>query len=147
MNSNDPLLIFSEVPKIYKPKPKLLVITPINLSNWKYVRINGHPCKTPVTKTKYLNNPRKKHHTNTAKSNMTNKKDEAEDKFDFDLISFEEIENDFNNFKARSEILKAENELISLMRRNSTKDSLNEDNNKSIERAKNPFFNNCDEIE
>ena len=78
---------------------------------------------------------------------MPNKKDEAENKFDFDLISFEEIENDFNNFKARSEILKAENELISLMRRNSTKDSLNEDNNKSIERAKNPFFNNCDEIE
>ena len=147
MNSNDPLLILSEAPKIYKPKPKRLVITPINLPNWKYVKINGHPCKTPVTKTKYLNNPRKKHHANTAKPNMPNKKDESENKFDFDLISLEEIENDFNNFKARSEILKAENELISLMRRNSTKDSLNEDNNKSIERAKNPFFNNCDEIE
>ena len=147
MNSNDPLLILSEAPKIYKPKPKRLGITPINLPNWNHVRINGHPCKTPVTKTKNLNNICKNHHDNTAKSNLTKKDNIKDGKFDFDLISLEEIERDFNNFKARSEILKVENELINLMRRNSTKDSLNEDNSTKIERAKNPFFNNCDETE
>ena len=148
MDSNEPLLILSEAPKIYKPKPKRLLITSINVSNWNHVKINGHPCKTPVTKTKYLNNLCKNHHDkNTAKSNLVKKNNEKEDKFDFDLISFEEIEKDFNNFKARSEILKVEKELISLMRRNSTKDSLDEDDNKNIERAKNPFFNNYDEME
>ena len=62
----------------------------------------------------------------------------------FDLISFEEIENDFKKLKARSEIVEVENELLKLLE-NSTKDtSFDEDErkNKVIERPKNIFYKN-----
>ena len=65
-------------------------------------------------------------------------------KLDFDKISFEEIERDFNKLKARSEIFEVENELLSLLR-NSTKENSLEDENKDIiriRRPKNPFLEN-----
>ena len=63
-------------------------------------------------------------------------------KFDFEEISLKEIENDYSLLKAKSEVIKAENELIYLLR-NSTKENSFDDECKEvvkIKRPKNPFL-------
>ena len=70
------------------------------------------------------------------------KKNRKKPKLDFNEISFEEIEKDFNKLKARSEVIKVERELLSLLR-NSTKDNSVDDNEKDtvkIKRPKNPYL-------
>ena len=68
-------------------------------------------------------------------------------KLDFDKISFEEIERDFNKLKKlkkRNELIEVENELLSLLR-NSTKENSSEDDNKDtikIRRPKKIFLEN-----
>ena len=62
----------------------------------------------------------------------------------FDLISFEEIENDFKELKVQSERIQVENELLKLLE-NSTKDtSFDEEEKKSkkIARPKNIYYKN-----
>ena len=62
------------------------------------------------------------------------------------MISLKEIENDFSMLKAKSEVIKAENELYYLLR-NSTKDnSVDDDFRQSlkIKRPKNPFLENLE---
>ena len=118
--------------KIFRPKPKKLCISHNMLHNK-----NSHKKSYPLTPSINSNIKINKH--NTDEFNFNKKP-----KLDFDKISFEEIERDFNKLKARSEIFEVENELLSLLR-NSTKENSLEDENKDIiriRRPKNPFLEN-----
>ena len=92
---------------------------------------------SPPTNTNLNLNKLKKKNENKTKKR---------EKLDLDKISLEEIERDFNELKARSEIFEVENELLSLLR-NSTKENSLEDDNKDIiriKRPKNPFLENIE---
>jgi len=124
----------SECPKIYKPKPKKLCISH-NVHSKKSYR--KHFLLSPSSNSNFnLKN----------KKNEINIKKKKESKLDFDNISLEEIENDFNKLKARSEIIEVENELLSLLRNSTKENSLEEDcrDTIKIKRPKNPFLENLE---
>jgi hypothetical protein len=133
----EPIIILqnSEYPKIYRPKPKKLC----NSHNI------FHPKKTK--KKKFALSPAANTNLNLNKyKNKNENKTKKSEKLDFDKISLEEIERDFNKLKARSEIIEVENELLSLLR-NSTKENSLEDEYKEIikiKRPKNPFLENIE---
>ena len=133
----EPIIILqnSECPKIYRPKPKKLC----NSHNI------FHPKKTK--KKKFALSPATNTNLNLNKyKNKNENKTKKREKLDFDKISLEEIERDFNKLKARSEIIEVENELLSLLR-NSTKENSLEDEYKEIikiKRPKNPFLENIE---
>ena len=134
--SEEPKLVVSDINVIYKPKPKRAY-----KSNTK---------SSPLT---YFNrkDSRKENsqkHQPTKKGNMeiNMKKDWISKSQNFELISFEEIENDFKKLKASSEIFEVENELFNLLE-NSTNDSSfieEEKKSKVIERPKNAFNKNLE---
>ena len=133
----------SSCPKIYRPKPIKLYIS-YNQSKKKFNNKNNSNNKnyplTPISNTNFdfknnlnLDNKNKKE---------LYKKCRKKPKLDFNEISLEEIEKDFNKLKVRSEVIKVERELLSLLR-NSTKDNSVDDNEKDtvkIKRPKNPYL-------
>ncbi len=60
--------------------------------------------------------------------------------FNLDLISLEEIDNDFKEFKSKSEETEVQNELINLLKETNN-ESLNE-NFQTIKRPEKPFCKN-----
>ena len=132
--SNEPKLIISETNIIYKPKPKKVFDEKKNNSQFNYFTSKTHGNR--------MNNQKHKKRREIWNLNLKRKGNTKSQ--NFDLISFEEIENDFKKLKARSEIVEVENELLKLLE-NSTKDtSFDEDERKSkvIERPKNIFYKN-----
>ena len=124
--SNDPIC---EENKIYRPKPKKVYKSHLKLS--------------PITHVdKKMHKKKKKKENLGLDLNLKNAKSQ-----NFDLISFEEIENDFKELKDRSERDNIEKELLALLE-NSTKDtSFNEEkSNKRIKRPKNNFYQNFESI-
>ena len=112
----------SNSPILYRPKPKKL-------------------CKSYII-VKSKKSHKKHFHLSPTSNEQKNKKT----KLNFDDISLKEIESDFKMLKARSEIMKVENELLSLLR-NSTKENSMEDDlkdNIKIKRPKNPFLKNLE---
>ena len=79
-------------------------------------------------------------------SPISNEQKNKKTKLDFDDISFTEIESDFKMLKARSEIMKVENELLSLLRNSTKENSIDDDlkDNIKIKRPKNPFLKNLE---
>ena len=125
----------SEYPKLYKPKPKKFCISH-NILHSKRSNKKKFTLSPPTNTNLNLNKLKKKNENKTKKR----------EKLDLDKISLEEIERDFNELKARSEIFEVENELLSLLR-NSTKENSLEDDNKDIiriKRPKNPFLENIE---
>ena len=122
--SNEPKFIVSDINIIYKPKPKRLYKTNLKLAPHSH-----------VNKIK-----KQKHKKSSENFDLNLKKQGSAKSQNIDLISFEEIENDFKMLKAKSEIFEVENELLKLLE-NSTKDSSfdKERKNKMIERPKNIF--------
>ena len=122
--SNEPKLVICEANIIYKPKPKRLYKTNLKLAPHSH-----------VNKIK-----KQKHKKSSENFDLNLKKQGSAKSQNIDLISFEEIENDFKMLKAKSEIFEVENELLKLLE-NSTKDSSfdEERKNKMIERPKNIF--------
>ena len=122
--SNEPKFIVSDINIIYKPKPKRLYKTNLKLAPHSH-----------VNKIK-----KQKHKKSSENFDLNLKKQGSAKSQNIDLISFEEIENDFKMLKAKSEIFEVENELLKLLE-NSTKDSSfdEERKNKMIERPKNIF--------
>ena len=115
----------SDSPILYRPKPKKL-------------------CKSyNIVKSKKSH---KKHfHFSPTSNEQKNKKT----KLNFDDISLKEIESDFKMLKARSEIMKVENELLSLLRNSTKENSMEEDTKDTkdtikIKRPKNPFLKNLE---
>ena len=135
----------SDNPIIYRPKPKKLCISYNLVKSSHNKKKNGnkkHYPLTPVSNTNFtFKNDLKDEHKNKNESKLkANKKP----KFDFEKISFEEIEKDFTKLKARNEAFKEEKELLYLLR-NSTKDNSTDEDFKDtvkIKRPKNPFLEN-----
>ena len=126
---DEPKLIVSEINIIYKPKPKRLFKANKKLSTLIHLTAKTHENKSHKQKIK-------KRRENLTKNGIAKSQN-------FDLISLEEIENDFKELKAKSEIFEVENELLKLLQ-NSTKDTSFEEErkNKIIERPKNIFYKN-----
>ena len=107
MASIEPLLIICDEPIIHKPKPKRIH----KIQNNTTYNNNGlfnHRLLKP--KTSRINN----HHEN--KNNKIKNK-QKKLSFNLDLISLEEIENDFNDFKSKSEEIEVQKELITLLKK------------------------------
>ena len=98
--SEEPKLIVSDINIIFKPKPKRAYksntkTSPLTHFNRKDSRLEKRQKHKPIL-------------------DLNLNKDRISKSQNFELISFEEIENDFKKLKASSEIFEVENELISL---------------------------------
>ena len=121
MNPETEKVIYCEVKKVHNPKPK---------------------------KVHKINDCIKTHNKHTSGSkrvvkykNEINNKNKYK-KFDFDSISLEEIENDFMAFKAKSEAIKVQNELLRLLLEPSNKNkSTNSNINNSQKKCKINYHN------
>lgn len=131
--SNEPKFIICETDIIYKPKPKKLYKSNLKLSPLNNLAKSSNENQAHARKIK-----KKRENLNlNLKKNVTKSQN-------FDLISFEEIENDFKELKVQSERIQVENELLKLLE-NSTKDtSFDEEEKKSkkIARPKNIYYKN-----
>ena len=130
-------------PKIYRPKPIKLCIS-YKLSKKRFNNKNNsnnkHYPLTPVSNSNF--NFKNTLNLDNNNKNEIKKKNKKKPKLDINEIPFEEIEKDFNKLKVRSEVIKVERELLSLLR-NSTKDNSIDDNDKDtvkIKRPKNPYL-------
>ena len=117
--SNEPKLIICETDIIYKPKPKKLY-----KSNLKLAPLNNLARRSNENQKHARKNKKKRENWN-----LNLKKDITKSQ-NFELISFEEIENDFKELKTLSERVQVENELLILLE-NSTKDTSFEEEKKS----------------
>lgn len=155
MATDEPKYIISEDPIIFRPTAKK--ITPINPKD-KYSSISSNnwfdepPCRTPVIKPfpKKLKKKNKKLETNLEIEFLKKTKEAKSNDAGFDMVSLEEIENDFKAIKSRSEARKVENELMKLMR-NSTKATTIDDEEyrtlEKLERPRNPYYYNLEHYE
>ena len=109
MKSKNEKIIYCEVKKIHKPKPKK--IFKINDCYKGNIKCNPGHRKMP----NYNNDMHKKKKNEYIFKNKFNK-------FDIDSISLEEIEKDFIAFKSKNEALKVENELLQLLLEPSNKE-------------------------
>jgi hypothetical protein len=137
---DEPKLIIDDIKIIYKPKPKR-----IYQNNCKLFPIADKPVGHSHKNKKSNKQKFQKQHENW---NLKLKKDGIAKSQNFNLISFEEIENDFKELKAKSEIFEVENELLKLFC-NSTNDTSfdEEEKNKKgvrIKRPKNIFYENLE---
>ena len=135
MTSNiESKLIICDGPKIHRPKPKKLMTT-IKISTKKINKFcQNPPCKTPISRESFQNFHKKSFCIYKNKNN----------KSDLNLISFEEMENDFKAIKKRNEMNKVEKELLGLLKKSSNINVTNEnhENSKDIERSENQFYKN-----
>ena len=136
MSSIEPLLIIYDHP-IIKPKPKRIHKMQYNMSHNNNGLLNNRRLNPGK-------NSRKNHHEN--KINKLNNKSSGKLSFNLDLISLEEIENDFKLIKSKSEEIEVQRELINLMKRASDESYRNESykNFQRIKRPQNPFCKNIE---
>ena len=134
-------------PKIYRPKPKKLCIShksQKSSQNLKKKQNKKHFPLSPISSTNI--NLKTSANANIKSNNVQKSNVNKKHKFDFDNISLKEIENDFTLLKAKSEVIKAEKELLYLLR-NSTEDNSFDDECKEtvkIKRPKKPFLENLE---
>ena len=134
--SDTPKIIVNDINIIYKPKPKKVYKSNLKLSPLSNIpeRVHG----------------KRRHHHKHKKTDeywdLNLNKNRITKSQNFESISFEEIENDFKNLKARTERIQFENELLKILE-NSTKDTSFEEEkkNKKIERPKNILYKNMSE--
>ena len=141
MATKEPLLIICKETKIHKPKPRRInkksnIVQYNNRGIYmnrqqkqRYQRIDNHEHKKLNKLQNYINEEKGKKHS-----------------FNLDLISFEEIENDFKDFKSKSEDIQVQKELIQLIRKAENESCRNEcyENFKKIKRPQNPFCKNIE---
>ena len=125
--SNEPKLIVSEPNIIYKPIPKK-----VYNSNMKFSHFSNY---SSINQKNRIDNNKNKHKKKCKNWNLNNNKKGK--KQNFDLISLEEIENDFKKLKAKSEIVEVENELLKLLEL-STKDISFDEYKRKIKPIKRP---------
>ena len=136
MASTEPLLIICAEPKIHKPKPKRInKKSNIFQYNKKSNNYNRH-----------LNHRPQRNNYEQKKNKNYLHEDKNEMCFNLDLISLEEIENDFKLIKSKSEEIEVQRELINLMKRASDESYRNESykNFQRIKRPQNPFCKNIE---
>ena len=135
MAAKEPLKIVGSQTKIYRPKPKR-ISKKFNI--YQYNKKCGYNNRQPKQKNLWndFNIEQKKNYT---KNYFYEEKNKALS-FNLDLISLEEIENDFKEFKSKSEDLEAQNELINLIR--SMDNECYNENVQLIKRPEKPFCKN-----
>ena len=132
MASIKPLLIVSDQPIIHKPKPKRIFKIQNNMSNHYNELRNNREIKQKISKYK---------HENENKNKKIKKKKSKRLSFNLDLISLEEIENDFNDFKSKNEEIEVQRELLNLLIKNNNNQRYCINKGK-YKRPENPFFKN-----
>ena len=138
MASNEHVLIICDEPMIHKPKPKRINIIQNNVQNINSGHFNHRQLNQDKNKiNRRLNHEKKKKNNNKKSEKMT---------FNLDLISLEEIENDFNEFKSKSEEMEAQKELLNLLRNanNNYKEENYCNNFRKFKRPKNPNYKNLE---
>ena len=108
MDSNNLVLIICDEPIIHRPKPKRIHKIQNSMSN----------CNNGLFNNRHFNqgkNQRKNCYN--SRNNKINYKASRKLPFNLDLISLEEIENDFNEFKFKREEIKVQKELLNLLRK------------------------------
>ena len=131
--SNEPKLVICEANILYKPKPKKVYKSNFKLSPISRFEAGPHQNKT--------HNPKIKKKRENWDLKLKKKNGIAKSQ-NFDLITFEEIENDFKKLKYQTERDQVENELLKLLE-SSTKDSSFEEDekkDKKIKRPKNIYY-------
>ena len=107
MSASEPALIFCSVPYIHKPKPRRInKKSNYVLYNYKY-NINNRQFNQRAKNNNIEFKKSKKHH-NTHE-------EKKEYSFNLDLISLEEIENDFKEFESKNEEIEVKRELLHLL--------------------------------
>ena len=128
MKTKNEKIISCEIKKIHKPKPKKLYkINDCFKGNSKF---NPGQRKIPNYNNDFYNKRSIEHNKNKL------------NKFDFESISLEEIENDFMAIKAKSEALKVENELLKILFEPSNIEKHNNFKNK-MKKKLSPEENKC----
>ena len=134
MAKTEPVLIICKEPKIHKPKPKR-VNKKTNIFQYNKSNINNRQSNKKTNKINNQENRRGKNYFGEDKRKQYS--------FNLDLISFEEIENDFKIFKSKSEEIEEQRELINLLKK-SCDESCRNDNFQKIRRPKKPSCINID---
>lgn len=146
MVTNEPQLIVCEEENIFRPKPKKLYNSRNAFSEFDTHWFNKKPCHNQ--KKSGDKKKRDSKISNKSKDNIKSILKESKKKeYDFDLFSEEEINNDFKDFKARSEVIKVENELLKILSNSTKETSLDEEEYKKIEKlekARNSHYKKFD---
>ena len=140
MASIKPVLIICEEPIIHKPKPKR--INKIQ-SNMSYIH------KDHFSNRLFIKNKMSRKHNHGKRSKIAHNNEKPEKiSFNLDLISLEEIENDFNEIKSKNEELEVQKELLNLLRKanNKYKKENYPNNFGKFKRPKNPDYKNFELI-
>ena len=131
-----PELIICDEPIIHKLKPKRINQVQSNMSYFNNCYFSNR---------QFIQNKksRRYNHEKKNKNNINNKKSEKIS-FNLDLISLEEIENDFNEIKSKNEELEVQKELLNLLRNtnNNYKNEICPNNFGKFKRPKNPDYIN-----
>ena len=111
MAAKEPIIIMSSSSKIYNPKPKRMN-KKYNIYQYnKKCVYNNRQLKT----RKLMSDFNYENKKNCIKNYFYEDKNKALS-FNLDLISLEEINKDFKEFKSKSEELEVQNELVSLIK-------------------------------
>ena len=131
MASIEPVLIICDEPVIHKPKPKRINKIQNNMPHIN----NGHFNKRQLNQNKMS----RRHNHEKNKNNKMSKKMS----FNLDLISLEEIDDDFNKFKSKSEEIEVQKELLFLLKNanNNYKKENHSNNFRKFKRPINPGYN------
>ena len=109
MSKSEPIVIICPVSKIHKPKPRRLN---------KKTNIYQYNKKCNINKKQLKQKALKLNSHEYKKNNLRNyfhEEKKEKDSFNLDLISLEEIENDFKEFKSKNEEIEEQRELIQLI--------------------------------
>ena len=134
MSSIEPLLIIYDHP-IIKPKPKRIHKIQNNMpknTNDLFTK------KSLKSKSLRINNQQENC------GNKIKKKNSEKLSFNLDLISLEEIENDFNDFKSKTEEIEEQKEILYLLKKANNNNSCR--NIRKYKRPENPICKNFEFI-
>ena len=137
MATGEPIIVICTEPKILRPMPKRINKRSANNQHNKKYQHNNRPSKLRMNR---LNNVEHK-------KNMKNHLHEEKKKnfsLNLDLITLEEIENDFKLLKSKSEEIAVQKELVHLILKTEN-ESFSEDYCGTIQKIKrphNPFYKN-----
>ena len=141
MATKEPLLIICKEIKIHKPKPRRInKKSNIIQYNNRGIYMNRHQKQRGQKIDNY------DHKKINQLQNYINEEKGKKLSLNLDLISFEEIEKDFKDFKSKSEDIKVQKELIRLIRKAENESCRNDcyENYTKIKRPKNPFCKNIE---
>ena len=140
MATTKPIIIICTEPKIHKPKPKRINKKSNIFCYNKKGLYNNRQIKP--RNSRMNNNDHKKSNT----KNFIHDEKNKNLSFNLDLISLEEIENDFKDFKSKNEEIEVQRELLNLIKKAGCETCRNNcyRNFQRVRRPKNLFYKNVE---